>query len=187
MQELNECHFNTSQEAQSAIYSLAQQKGFSAVLRRQHGKRLAELGGNYVRTDFECSRGKSAISRSKGKRTTPTARCDCSWVCYVRYYKKKGSWIVKIPVDKHNHVACHGSFLPSNRRIQRQNGDLGVRFGELCKDPKLSAEAVARQLREEFPGSSVIDQDVRNRRYAQKIRNLQNSQLIREELPSSNV
>lgn len=76
---------------------------------------------------------KSAMSKSKSKLMTLTARCDCPRVGDVRRLRKNESWIVKILVDQHNHLFLRGRLLSSNRHLHRQNDDLRRRLDQLSR------------------------------------------------------
>lgn len=167
MAELHDRRFSSFEEAEKELHALAVQCGFAAiVLRRQ--EKDPDIGNKFIRTDWECSKGRVRKSKTTGKRDTPIGRCGCQWHAYVRFYKSVQAWIVKIKNDEHNHPGLEGKRLPSNRRHQRQLEDVDERLGNLIKIRKLAGEDIARQLREEFPDSGVIAKDVQNRRLAEK-------------------
>lgn len=104
------------------------------------------------------------MNNLKSKRMTLTARCDCPWVGYVRCFRQNESWIV---MDQHNHRPSLNKLLPSNRCLHRQN-DLCRWLDQLSRVQRLNAEDVARQLKKEFPESSLVGWGIYSWRFVTK-------------------
>lgn len=155
-------HFSSLKEAETAVYALAEECGFAAVICRRNNK--DPTTGEYWRNDVKCSRGMVTARKGTGQEQTPIARCGCEWKAVIKHLKNQ-PWTVELVNDYHNHSILAGEKLPFNRRRQRGMDDVAEHMEALSRASKLTSTDITRRMREDFPGTSISAKDVQNARY----------------------
>ena len=143
----------------AAVVSLCEANGFAASIKRSFTKDELDFPQRY---DLECVHGWQKPTEKMGKRESVSARGNCPWSAYLRFYKSLDSWRFVMKTDLHSSAAVSDpTYFPISRHWKREDVREEIE-GFIDGSGKRTCKDTARDISRPHPGVTITARDVQN-------------------------